>query len=228
MSPALAPDWTAETRPSIQSDVVRIDRAGLPFVALAAVPAAVSVAAGSMTGAAALLVLPAAIALFFRDPERRPPADRDAVLAPADGKVIFAGEARTEEAPPGQWRQVTIFLSLLDVHVNRTPTAGRVVRVEYVPGSFRPAFRPDAWQNEHSEIWFERNGDVIVARQVVGVLARRVVCRLKRGETVEAGARFGLMKFGSRMDVFVPARATLTVAEGAQVRGGETVIARLL
>jgi phosphatidylserine decarboxylase len=206
---------------------VGIDRAGLPFVALAAIPALISAVAGAAALGVGLLLLPAAVALFFRDPDRRAPAGPNVILAPADGKVIFAGQARTDEAPPGTWRQITIFLSLLDVHINRTPTAGRVTRVTYVPGSFLPAFRRDAWRNEHSEIWFEHRGAAIVARQVVGVLARRIVCRLKAGDTVEAGERFGLMKFGSRMDVFVPDQATLTVAEGVHVRGGETIIARL-
>jgi phosphatidylserine decarboxylase len=113
------------------------------------------------------------------------------------------------------------------VHINRTPVAGRVTRVDYVPGTFVPAYRDDARRNEHSEIWIDHDGQTIVARQVVGVLARRVVCRVKRGDELAAGERIGLMKFGSRMDVFVPRSAALTVAAGESVRAGETVIARL-
>jgi phosphatidylserine decarboxylase len=141
--------------------------------------------------------------------------------------VMFAGDARPGDAPAGAWRQVTIFLSPLDVHINRTPVAGRVTRVEYVPGTFFPAYRAEASRNEHSEIWLDHEGQTVVARQVVGVMARRVVCRLKAGDHVAAGARLGLMKFGSRMDVFVPTSATLLTSEGSIVRGGETVIARL-
>jgi phosphatidylserine decarboxylase len=122
---------------------------------------------------------------------------------------------------------VTIFLRLSDVHINRTPVAGRVTRVDYVAGSFLPAYKPESARNEHSEIWLDANGTTVVARQVVGVLARRVVCRVKPGETLAAGARIGLMKFGSRMDVFVPVSATLVVRPGERVTGGETVIARL-
>jgi phosphatidylserine decarboxylase len=140
---------------------------------------------------------------------------------------MFAGEARPEEAPPGAWRQVTIFLSLLDVHINRAPVAGRVTRVDYVPGTFVAAFRPEAYRNEHSEIWLQHDGTPVVARQVVGVLARRIVCRVRAGDELAAGARLGLMKFGSRMDVFTPATAELTVVKGARVRAGETIIARL-
>jgi phosphatidylserine decarboxylase len=206
---------------------VSFDRAGLPAVLIAAVPALVAGVAGAPWVAAGLLVLPVAIALFFRDPERTSPAGEALVLSPADGTVIYAGEGQPGETPPGQWRHITIFLSPLDVHINRTPVSGKVTRVDYRPGTFRPAYHHDAYRNEQSEIWFDHHGQTVVARQVVGMMARRVVCRLKPGETVAAGARLGLMKFGSRMDVFVPPTATLLVAPRQKVRGGETVIARL-
>jgi phosphatidylserine decarboxylase len=204
-----------------------MDRAGLPFVALAAVPALIAGAAGASVVAVVFLALPIAIGLFFRDPDRSPPTGGELVLSPADGRVMFAGEAKADEAPTGRWRQVTIFLSLLDVHVNRSPVAGRVTRIEYRPGTFLPAYRAEAKGNERSEIWIDHDGETIVLRQVVGVLARRVVCRLSQGDQVAAGGRIGLMKFGSRMDVFVPVTATLAVRSGDSVRAGETVIARL-
>jgi phosphatidylserine decarboxylase len=216
---------------------VKIDSAGLPFIAIAAVPAVVSAVAGATTLAVVLVVLPIAIALFFRDPERTSPVDPALVLAPADGRVMFAGQDRPEEWPNGHdgqegrtagaWQQVTIFLSLLDVHINRAPVDGRVTRVEYRAGQFLPAYRREAFQNEQTEIWIDHQGTTIVARQVVGVLARRIVCRVKPGDTVGPGARIGLMKFGSRMDVFVPATATLRVKAGDTVKGGVTVIAEL-
>ena len=208
--------------------LVRIDRAAAPFVVLAALPAAAAVTLGALGAGIGLLALPAATALFFRDPERSPDPDPALVLAPADGRVMHAGDARPAEAPPGRWRQVTIFLSVFDVHINRTPASGRVTRVEYTPGTFLPAYREGAHANEHSEIWIDHQGTPIVVRQVVGVLARRVVCRVRAGDTLAAGARIGLMKFGSRMDVFVPPTAELTVAAGATVRAAETVIARLV
>jgi len=206
---------------------VRIDRAAAPFVLIAAIPALVTALFGWAVAAGILLILPIAVALFFRDPERHPPADANAVLAPADGKLMYAGPARANEAPPGEWLQITIFLSLLDVHINRTPVPGRVTRVDYVPGAFLPAFKRESAQNEHSEIWIDRRGRTIVCRQVVGVLARRVVTRIQTGDTLEPGAKIGLMKFGSRMDVFVPVTSTLLVKTGEYVKGGETVIARL-
>ncbi|HVT46498.1 MAG TPA: phosphatidylserine decarboxylase [Vicinamibacterales bacterium] len=205
---------------------MKIDAAAWPFVAAAAIPA-VAVAWWSGPVALALLVVPLAVALFFRDPARRVPADPSLVLSPADGVVMHAGPARPDETPAGTWQQVTIFLSVLDVHINRTPLSGRVLSVAYVPGSFRAAFRADAHRNEHSEIWLDHDGVVIVVRQVVGLLARRVVCRVAVGQALAAGERIGLMKFGSRMDVFVPVTAALAVARGDRVRGGETVLARL-
>jgi len=206
---------------------VRIDLAAFPFVVLALVPAAVALAVWPPMVAVALLLIPVAIALFFRDPDRSSPADPVLVLAPADGRVMHAGEARAAEAPEGEWRQVTIFLSLLDVHINRTPMAGRIRKVLMIPGSFVAAFKPESHQNERSEIWIEQGGVMVVARQVVGVLARRVVCRVAPGQVLAAGERIGLMKFGSRMDVFVPPSAELVVRKGEMVRAGETVIARL-
>jgi len=206
---------------------VSIDRAATPFVLIAALPAAAAVLLGWPWIGASLLILPVAVALFFRDPDRTVPNDPDAILSPADGTVLHAGPARASEAPPGAWQQITIFLSLFDVHINRTPAAGRITRVTHVPGMFLPAFRPDAHRNEHSEIWIDRRGIMVVFRQVVGVLARRVVTRVKAGDTLEPGARIGLMKFGSRMDVFLPVDAVVVARTGEKVRAGETVIARL-
>jgi phosphatidylserine decarboxylase len=142
--------------------------------------------------------------------------------------VLVAGPAQGESTPPGTWQQVSIFLSPLDVHVNRVPVGGRVTRVMETPGRFLPAYRSEAAsQNERTEIWIERAGQTIVCRQVVGVLARRIVCRLGEGAQVEAGQRYGIMKFGSRMDIYLPPDATITVQVGDRVLGGLTRIARL-
>ena len=209
---------------------MRVDTAGFPFIfgALAfAVAAAIWI---SWIAAAGFAVLAAFFTFFFRDPERQPPAalrDTD-VLSPADGRVLVAGDVIPEGAPEGSWKQISIFLSPMDVHVNRVPASGRVTRVTLSPGRFLPAYRHDAGSvNERSEIWIDHHGQPIVTRQIVGMLARRVVCRLSGGDDVRAGQRLGIMKFGSRMDVFVPHDATITVQVGATVRGGETVIAVL-
>ena len=127
-----------------------------------------------------------------------------------------------------QWQQISIFLSPMDVHVNRTPVSGRVTKVDFRKGKYLPAYHRDAaGHNERSEVWIDHGGTAIVFRQIVGILARRVVCRAKPGDNLGAGQRFGIMKFGSRMDVFVPMTATLLVKEGDKVVGGVTAIATL-
>ena len=115
----------------------------------------------------------------------------------------------------------------MDVHINRTPVAGRVTRVDYRPGKFLPAYKESSNENELNEVWIDHDGRSVVFRQVVGILARRIVCRVEEGQVLERGQRIGLMKFGSRMDVFLPTDATLLVAVGDQVVGGETVLATL-
>jgi phosphatidylserine decarboxylase len=206
---------------------MRIDPAGLPFIAGSLVPAAVAVAARRPRLAIPFAALAGFMAFFFRDPERIPLRGDHLVLAPADGRVMVAGEAEPGAAPPGDWQQVSIFLSPLDVHINRMPFSGRVEQVEYRPGRFLPAYEPGAAvENERSEVWIQQGARTVVTRQIVGILARRVVCRAVAGSEVRAGDRFGLMKFGSRMDVFVPRDATIDVRVGDRVRAAETVLAR--
>jgi phosphatidylserine decarboxylase len=209
---------------------LRVDQAGYPFIFGALVLAVAAAILGSWIAAVPFVALAAFFTFFFRDPERQVPAslaDHD-VLAPADGRVLVAGETIPDGAPPGSWKQISIFLSPMDVHVNRVPASGRVTRVTLTPGQFLPAYRHDAGgKNERSEIWIDHHGQPIVTRQIVGMLARRVVCRIAGGDEVRAGQRLGVMKFGSRMDVFVPVDARVTVQVGATVRGGETVIAVL-
>jgi phosphatidylserine decarboxylase len=209
---------------------MRIDPAGLPFIGGALALALAAGAAVAWLLALPFLVIGAFFVFFFRDPDRTfASADRDdVVLSPADGRVLVAGDAVAAAAPPGTWQQVSIFLSPVDVHVNRVPVSGTVTRVAYTPGRFLPAYRHDAaTTNERSEIWIEHRGQTIVARQIVGILARRVVCRVAVGAQVQAGDRFGIMKFGSRMDVFLPPSADVRVRVGDVVRGGESVIAVL-
>jgi len=205
-----------------------IDRAGVPFILAPAALALLCAVFGWVRVSFLLAVAALFMLWFFRDPERNVPSDSSLVVSPADGRVVVAGEPEPGVAPQGVWRQVSIFLSPLDVHVNRIPFGGTVTRVEFRPGRFLAAFRPEsARENERSELWLERAGHRVVARQVVGVLARRVVCRAREGDVVATGQRFGLMKFGSRMDVFVPEHWELLARPGDRVRGGETPIARL-
>lgn len=208
---------------------MRIDPAGWPFVGAFVAASLVAGLAWTPLAAVPLLVAAGGMVFFFRDPAREAPDEPGAVLAPADGRVIVAGPSLAVALPPAKWCQVSIFLSLLDVHVNRIPVAGRVTRVEYHPGRFLPAYRVGAGDlNEFTEVWLDVGGTTVVVRQVVGLLARRIVCRTAIGTDVRSGERFGVMKFGSRMDVFLPVGAEIIVGPGDRVIGGETVIARLV
>ena len=206
---------------------MKIDKAGIPFIAGALVPAAVLAGNRRYGWASGFAALGAFFAYFFRDPERAIPQDEGLVVSPADGKVVIAGPTDGRWSPPGDWQQITIFLSPMDVHMNRTPVAGRITRVEYRPGKFLPAYKEEASGNELNEIWIDHDGEDVVVRQIVGILARRIVCRVNEGQTLERGERIGLMKFGSRMDVFLPNRARVLVEVGQHVVAGETVLARL-
>jgi len=215
-----------------------IDREAWPAAAVGAVPSLIAAALGRKKAAALLLALPAGIVAFFRDPDRRidtVPVDDDVVLAPADGKVMHAGPGQPGVAPPpsaqGDWQQVSIFLSVFDVHINRAPYGGTVTEVTYRPGKWLAAYKfESATQNERSDITVERQVGgrtrSIVFRQIVGAVARRVVTRVEAGDEIVTGERIGLMKFGSRMDVFVPPDVELSVTKGDRTVAGETVLGR--
>ena len=206
---------------------MKIDRAGYPFIVGALAPAAIAALARRPLIATSFAALGAFMTYFFRDPNRVVPRDPDLVVSPADGRVMIAGPSDRRWAPPGDWNQITIFLSPMDVHMNRIPVEGRVTRIDYRPGKFLPAYNEASNDNEMNEIWIDHHGETIVVRQVVGILARRIVCRISEGQALERGERIGLMKFGSRMDVFLPTSADLRVSVGERVIGGVTVLATL-
>lgn len=214
--------------------MTRIDREAIPATLVAAVPTLLSAVTGRPRVALALGALPLAVAAFFRDPDRTPDvreAPADDVLSPADGKVMYAGPGQDGVAPEGEWQQVSIFLSAFDVHINRSPYGGTVTEVVERPGKWLAAYRHEsAHLNERSDITIEREVDgatrTVHVRQIVGLMARRVVTRVSAGDRIATGERIGLMKFGSRMDVFVPPECDLLVSAGVRVVAGETVIAR--
>jgi phosphatidylserine decarboxylase len=207
---------------------MRIDPAGWPFVLGGLVLAIIGLWQFHPAVGVTLLVLTTFFLFFFRDPERAVVAPEGAVISPADGRVMVAGASTTQAFPAEQWKQLSIFLSPMDVHVNRMPVGGRVLSVKYHPGRFLPAYRAEAGElNEFTEVRIDHGGRTIVVRQIVGVLARRIVCRAKEGSVVRAGDRFGVMKFGSRMDIFLPADTTIQARVGDKVVGGVTVLARL-
>ena len=205
-----------------------IDRSGVPFLVAAAIPAVALVVLDLLWWAVPFVIVSGVFLFFFRDPARHPPRAKGLVLAPADGRILVAGEVVSGDPPEGTWWQVSIFLSPIDVHINRVPIGGEVTHVHRQSGKFLAAYRSEASSsNERTEVAFRHNDVVIVCRQIVGVLARRIVCRVSVGHEVHAGDRFGIMKFGSRIDLFIPRTATIAVVQGQRVRGGESVVARL-
>src|SRR5688572_14382319 len=208
---------------------MRIDPAGWPFI-LGALALGLIVAFFISTALGVVLAaLSAFFLFFFRDPERVVNAAPNVVLSPADGRVMVAGPSASRDFPPDRWQQISIFLSPMDVHINRMPVSGRITKVEYHPGRFLPAYKPDAGDlNEYTEVGVDIDGQTVVFRQIVGILARRIVCRAKVGDQVNAGDRFGVMKFGSRMDIFLPPAARIKVKVDDKVVAAVTVLAELL
>lgn len=175
----------------------------------------------------AFVILAAFMAFFFRDPERQSPSDPDVVVAPADGRVT-----RVRPVEEGRGEQsatvVSIFLSPLDVHINRAPIAGEITNVAYTRGKFLMATNENAsLVNEQNALTIKGERITVVCKQVAGILARRIVCWKQAGERVALGERFGLIKFSSRTDILLPATVDVVVAEGARVQGGTTIIGRI-
>ncbi|HAR35652.1 MAG TPA: phosphatidylserine decarboxylase family protein [Acidobacteria bacterium] len=171
------------------------------------------------------LLLSAAFLFFFRDPERRSPQDQNLVLSPADGQVIKIEEFSSHPDIGGPGRVISIFLSLLDVHFTRSPLAATVERVDYQPGKFFPAYREEASsQNESNSLVLATDRGRLFLKQMVGVAARRIKCYVKPGDRIAAGQKIGLMYFGSRVDLYLPASVELKVSLNQKVKGGLSLI----
>jgi phosphatidylserine decarboxylase len=176
-----------------------------------------------------VLICALAVALFFRDPERFPARTSGVVISGADGKVTDISQVEMPGRAGLLCQRVSVFMSPLNVHVNRAPVAGEVTRVEHTAGQFRAAFRDEASQhNERNLIVFKGLGDRPTAlMQVAGYLARRIVCNLRVHDRIESGQRIGLIMFGSRVDHFIPTEFAVTVGVGDRVRAGQSVLAEL-
>ena len=171
-------------------------------------------------------LLAAFMAYFFRDPRRQPPSDANVVVAPADGLVTRV--APIDEGNPNSATLVSIFLSPLDVHINRAPIAGRITDVAYTGGKFLMATDERAsLVNEQNALTIEGEKITVVCKQIAGILARRIVCWKRAGERVELGERFGMIKFSSRTDILLPQNVEILVAKGNRVKGGTTIIGRI-
>jgi phosphatidylserine decarboxylase len=161
---------------------------------------------------------------FFRDPEREMPADPGAVVSPADGRVVVIVDEMLDST---MGHRISIFLSIWDVHIQRAPVAGRVESVVYRPGKFSAAFRSAASrENEQNVIYIHTPQGRLVFKQIAGAIARRVLCWKREGEPVALGERVGMIRFGSRVDIWLPMEAQVVVKKGQMVKGGESILAK--
>jgi phosphatidylserine decarboxylase len=175
------------------------------------------------------LVLTVFVLCFFRDPERFVPIDENIMVSPADGKVIIAETVTDDTFTQGQAYKVSIFMNVFNVHVNRAPMGGNVEQILYRPGKFYAAdSKKGALQNEYCGVVMRTtSGQKVAFVQIAGLIARRIICWLEPGDTIKKGRRFGLIRFGSRVDLYLPLEAELLVQVGQKVRSGETPIAKL-
>ncbi|MBS1536692.1 MAG: phosphatidylserine decarboxylase family protein [Bacteroidetes bacterium] len=169
---------------------------------------------------------------FFRDPERTIPIeaknDDSIILAPADGKIVEVTPVREENYLHSEAIQISIFLSPLDVHVNRSPVTGNVGFYKYIPGDYLVAWHPKSSElNEQSRIGVQTANGKVLFKQITGYLARRIVCEVKEGDSLQSGEKIGMMKFGSRMDIIVPTSSVINVKIGDVVVGGETILGKI-
>jgi phosphatidylserine decarboxylase len=199
-----------------------------PFVLPPVVAAAVLFYLGAPVAGGVAVALAVALLLFFRDPASRYDGPEQIVLAPAWGKVLRIEDAEDPEVSAEALHRIVTFLSVFDVHLQRAPISGTVVRCTESPGRRVAAFRQDAGEVNagHLTVLEDDRGDRIGVRQIVGLLARRIVCHFRPGQRVKRGDTLGLIKFGSRVDLLVPRRYELLIAPGARLRGGSTPVAR--
>ena len=206
-----------------------VAKAGFPYIIAAAGVTLVTAVLGIAPIAFFCLIATACITLFFRDPDRLVPRDEKAVVAPADGRVVAVERVAENRFVPGPRLKISIFMSVLNVHVNRSPLAGNVKNVQYYPGKFLVASLDKASEeNEHNAVVlsYGEGADCAVV-QIAGWVARRILCSVQPGDALAKGQRFGLISFGSRVDLYLPEDVAPQVALGDRVRGGTSVIGTL-
>lgn len=215
-----------------RTDIIRnihlgIVKESIPFVVVPTILTIGSFALGLWYVGAFFLLIALFMAFFFRDPRRIPPSEPDVIVSPADGRVTRIKRLTPEEMSSPTL--VSIFLSPFDVHINRSPIAGRITDISYVPGKFLMATNEKAsLVNEQNILTIKGEKITLVCKQIAGILARRVVCWKQKGDNLRLGERFGLIKFSSRTDVVLPANVSVTVTEGDRVKGGTSIIGRIV
>ena len=220
--------FTRSEAPSLSAFPVA--SAAYPFIFVAAFTTAVLALLGLTTLTLISLMVTFAICGFFRDPDRVIPDHQGVLVSPADGKVIFAGPVDNSRFVEGACIKISIFMSVFNVHVNRVPHEGRIKAVNYYPGKFFSANLNKASKyNEHNAIFVEaEDGKNICTVQIAGLIARRIICNVQKGDDVARGQRFGLICFGSRLDVYLPPDTRLNVAVGNTVKAGTSVLGNLI
>ena len=204
---------------------MRFAKEGYPFIGFFAVITAAALFLLPAWIAFFSLILTLFMAYFFRDPDRKAPEEEGLFVAPADGKILVLQTVREAQFINGETLQVSIFMSPLNVHVNRAPCDGVVDKVVHTSGKFLSAFKPEASvQNENIAMTMHTKYGAILIRQIAGFIARRAVCRVAQGDVLKRGDRYGVIKFSSRVDIFLPASTVPRVRLGEKVTAGETVL----
>ncbi len=200
-------------------------RDGIPYVLIPLLLAVVAVVPGYWPLAIPFVVIAAFMAYFFRNPERSTPTEAGIVVAPADGLVTIVRLADGNAHPESL---ISIFLSPVDVHINRSPIAGVITEIAYKKGKYLMATKAESrLLNEQNTLTIQGDGLTVRCTQIAGILARRIVCWKHQGDRVKCGERFGMIKFSSRTDVLLPPHVDVTVQEGMRVRGGVTIVGRI-
>jgi phosphatidylserine decarboxylase len=209
---------------------MRIAKEGYPLILTGAALTILAFLIGWRGAAMVLGLVTCAVAAFFRDPERRIPTGEGLIVSPADGRVVSIVEVKSDSPSGAAATRVSIFLSPLDVHINRMPVAGKIDEVRYRAGKFVPAYKEDASERNEQNVLTVSDNDGRSFRvvQIAGVVARRIVCHVKPGDRVDRGDRFGLIMFGSRTDAYLPKGCRIQVVEGQKVKGGETILGSFL
>lgn len=208
---------------------VPVAKEGYPFIAFASLATIVTAILGYDLVALLALLLTAFVIFFFRDPERISPEEDDVIVSPADGKIILIEKVFDERFVKEHVYKISIFMNVFNVHVNRTPFPGAVMNIQYSPGAFYSANTDrGALENEACAITIEtKSGSRLAVVQVAGLIARRIVCWATQGDKLLRGQRFGLIRFGSRVDLYIPLQAHLEVSVGQKVRAGESILGYL-
>lgn len=205
-----------------------IAKEGIPYIGLGGLLAIFFFFMKIYWFAAIILAFTLFCLYFFRDPPRTPERNDDSFVSPADGKIIVIDKKTKHELFPAGCLKVSIFMSVFNVHINRSPTEGKITRIQYRSGKFLPAYSmASASDNEQNELWIENNQTTYAVNQIAGILARRIVCWKQEGDNLSRTQRFGLIQFGSRVDIFLPTNFELEIKMGDSVYGGQTILGHL-